>query len=80
MDDRGRPVDLHALRDTFGTHLSKNGVAPRTARVAMCHSLLDLTVSVYTDPSRLDVAAALEALPHLSLSRDPRARAGNGMS
>ena len=24
-DERGRTVDLHALRHTFGTHLSKNG-------------------------------------------------------
>jgi len=31
-DERGRTVDLHALHHTFGTHLSKNGVAPRTAR------------------------------------------------
>ena len=23
-----RTVDLHALRNTFGTHLSRNGVAP----------------------------------------------------
>jgi len=28
-DERGRTVDAHALRHTFGTHLSKNGVAPR---------------------------------------------------
>jgi integrase len=29
-DDRGRTIDVHALRHTFGTHLSKGGVAPRT--------------------------------------------------
>jgi hypothetical protein len=28
---------------------------------------LDLTMNVYTDPSLLDVAGALEALPELSL-------------
>ena len=27
-DDRGRTVDLHALRHTFGTHLSAVGVRP----------------------------------------------------
>ena len=32
-DERGRTVDLHALRHTFGTSLSKNGVAPRTAQL-----------------------------------------------
>ena len=47
----------------FGTHLSKNGVAPRTAQAAMRHSSLDLTMNVYTDPMFLDVAGALEALP-----------------
>ncbi len=39
-DERGRTVDLHALRHTFGTHLSKNGVPPRTAQAALRHSSL----------------------------------------
>jgi len=62
-DDRNRTVDLHALRHTFGTHLSKAGVAPRTAQAAMRHSSLELTMNVYTDPRLLDVAAAVDALP-----------------
>jgi len=66
-DERGRTLDLHALRHTFGTHLSKNGVAPRTAQAALRHSSLDLTMNVYTDPSLLDVARALEKLPELLL-------------
>jgi hypothetical protein len=33
----------------------------------MRHSSLDLTMDVYTDPTLLDVAGALEALPGLSL-------------
>ncbi len=65
-DERGRTVDLHALRHTFGTHLSKNGVPPRTAQAALRHSSLDLTMNVYTDPTLLDVAGALEALPGLT--------------
>jgi integrase len=69
-DERGRTVDLHALRHTFGTHLSKNGVAPRTAQAAMRHSSLDLTMNVYRDPSVLDVAGALAALPSLPASLD----------
>ena len=68
-DSRGRTVDLHALRHTFGTHLSKNGVAPRTAQAAMRHSSLDLTMNVYTDPELLDVAGAVEALPRLGTER-----------
>jgi len=76
-DERGRTVDLHALRHTFGTHLSKNGVPPRTAQAALRHSSLDLTMNVYTDPSLLDVAGALKALPGLSV-REPARSARPG--
>jgi len=34
-DERGRTVDVHALRHTFGTLLSKGWGAPRTAQAAM---------------------------------------------
>lgn len=67
-DERGRVVDIHALRHTFGTHLSKAGVAPRVAMAAMRHSLLDLTTNIYTDPVLLDVAGAVESLPAFSTS------------
>ena len=69
-DDRGRTLDVHALRHTFGTLLSKGGVAPRTAQAAMRHSKIDLTMNVYTDPRLLDVRGALDALPSLPLSGD----------
>ncbi len=69
-DDRGRVLDVHALRHTFGTLLSKGGVAPRTAQAAMRHSKIDLTMNVYTDPRLLDVRGALDALPTLSLQGD----------
>ncbi|QDU33025.1 site-specific tyrosine recombinase XerC [Poriferisphaera corsica] len=65
-DERGRVVDIHALRHTFGTHLAKAGVAPRTAMAAMRHSSIELTMNVYTDPALLDVASAVEALPALN--------------
>jgi integrase len=65
-DERDRVVDIHALRHTFGTHLSKAGVSPRVAMAAMRHSSLDLTMSVYVDPVLLDVGAAVEALPTFS--------------
>ena len=54
-DKRGRTLDVHALRTSFGTLLSKEGVAPRTAQAAMRHSTIDLTMNVYTDPKLLDV-------------------------
>jgi integrase len=66
IDQRGRSLDVHALRTTFGTLLSTSGVAPRTAQQAMRHSKLDLTMNVYTDPALLDVAGAVESLPKLN--------------
>lgn len=60
-------MGIHALRHTFGTHLSKSGMPPRTTQAGMWHSSIDLTMNIYTDPSLLDVAGALEALPSLRL-------------
>ncbi len=68
-DERGRTIDVHALRHTFGTHLSKAGVPLRTAQAAMRHSDPRLTANVYTDPKLLDVAGALEQLPELDLEK-----------
>jgi hypothetical protein len=59
------------MRHTFGSLLSRGGVAPRTAprtaQAAMRHSTVDLTMNVYTDPKLLDVAGAVESLPSLPL-------------
>lgn len=66
-DDRGRTIDIHALRHTFGTHLSKAGVPLRTAQAALRHSDPSLTANVYTDPKLLDVAGAVASLPDLPL-------------
>jgi hypothetical protein len=67
-DERGRTLDVHALRHTFGTLLSKGGVAPRTAQAAMRHSDIRLTMNTYTDPALLDVRGALDVLPTLPLA------------
>ena len=67
VDERGRTIDVHALRHSFGTHLSKAGVQPRTAQAAMRHSKIDLTMNTYTDRRLLDVAGAVELLPDLPL-------------
>jgi hypothetical protein len=68
-DERGRTLDVHALRTTFGTLLSKGGVSLRTAQAAMRHSDPSLTANVYTDPKPLDVSGALDASPTLPLDR-----------
>jgi len=62
-DERGRVVDVHALRVTFGTHLCAAGVPLRTAQAAMRHSKPELTANIYTDPKLLDIAGAVNALP-----------------
>jgi hypothetical protein len=72
-DERGRTLDVHALRTTFGTLLSKGGVPLRTAQAAMRHSDPSLTANVYTDPKLLDVHGALDALPSLPLDGGPTA-------
>jgi integrase len=71
-DERGRTLDVHALRTTFGTLLSAGGVAPRTAQAAMRHSDIRLTMGVYTDPKLLDVRGALDVLPALPLDGEHR--------
>lgn len=65
-------MDLHAPRHTFGTRLSKSDVAPRAAQAAMRRSSTDLTMNVCTDPSRLDLADALKALPGLNVEGSAR--------
>jgi hypothetical protein len=65
-DERGRTLDVHALRHSFGTLLSKGNVSPRTAQAAMRHSTIDLTMNVYRS-KLLDVHGALDALPALPL-------------
>ncbi|EMB16045.1 site-specific recombinase, phage integrase family protein, partial [Rhodopirellula europaea 6C] len=63
VDEDGRVAHLHALRHSFGTHLSKAGVSPRVTQAAMRHSNINLTMGTYTDARLLDTAAAVEALP-----------------
>ncbi|MBV8268796.1 MAG: site-specific integrase, partial [Planctomycetaceae bacterium] len=67
-DERGRVLDVHALRTTFGTLLSKFGVPLRTAQAAMRHSDPKLTANVYCDPKLLDVRGGLDSLPSLPLT------------
>ena len=51
---------------TLTTMLNKAGVAPRTAREIIRHSDIRLTLTSYTDASRLNVSGALDSLPELS--------------
>lgn len=60
-NDDGLTVDVHSLRKTFATMLSVSGVAPRITMELMRHSRIELTMSVYTDPRLLPLAAAVES-------------------
>ena len=62
--ERGRTVDVDALRRACRSPLSKSRL---TARAGEGHSSLNLTMKAYTGPSLLDVARALGVLRKLSL-------------
>jgi integrase len=62
-DERGRIVDVHSLRMTFGTWLARAGVPLTTAQKLMRHSDPKLTSNLYTDSALLDLQGAVDALP-----------------
>jgi integrase len=66
VDVTGHRIDLHSLRHTYGTMLSKAGVAPRVAMSFMRHSI-ELTMKTYTDPRIFDTpgAVGLLSLPNV---------------
>jgi len=65
-DADGRTVDVHAMRGTFATILSRAGVSPRKAQDLLRHSSIDLTMSTYTTLEITDTAPCVEALPSFS--------------
>jgi integrase len=66
-DKHGRTFDVHSFRYTAATYLGKGKVAPRLSQGFMRHSDIKLTLQTYADPSLLDEAEALAALPRLPL-------------
>ena len=70
-DERGRVVDVHAMRMTLATMLNNAGVAPRTAQEIMRHSDIRLTMATYTDAKLLNVSGALDSLPTLTADNTP---------
>ena len=62
-DAQGRTVDIHCLRHTFATMLSRAGVAPRMAQELLRHSDIRLTMNTYTHLQLVDTTGAVEALP-----------------
>ncbi|NMC18969.1 MAG: site-specific integrase, partial [Thermogutta sp.] len=64
-DGSGRTVDLHALRHTAATWLSRARVPAKVAQEVMRHSTVGMTLGVYTHAGLADMAEAVEALPGL---------------
>jgi len=69
LDDFGRKVVFHSLRDTWATFLQRNGLAQRFAMKLMRHSDIRLTSKVYTDEMQLPIYDAIKNLPRLELVR-----------
>jgi len=46
LDSRGRSVDVHALRHTFGSMLVRSGVNAKVCQEAMRHSNISLTMDI----------------------------------
>ena len=64
-DEKGRTLDVHALRHTTATLLARAKVSPRVAQRYMRHSDVRLTLQHYTDADQLADDEALAALPNL---------------
>jgi integrase len=76
IDESGRRLDFHALRNTFGTLLAVNHVDIVEASQLMRHSDPKLTMKIYTDTSQLALGSALSMLPSPNLHVGQRASNG----
>ena len=65
-DCAGRPRNVHSLRHSFGTHLSRAGVHPKDIMELMRHSDVNVTLARYTHATVRDRVAAISMLPDLS--------------
>ena len=68
-DARGRRIDIHALRKTYGTLLASSGVSPQVAMQLMRHSDMKLTMGVYTDVAQLPIMQETARLPSFTLPK-----------
>ena len=65
-NDISEVMDFHSLRYTFASNLAKAGVAPKIAQELLRHSDVNLTLNIYTQVGREDLALAVEKLPTIS--------------
>lgn len=62
-DERGRGIDIHSLRRTFGTMLVRANVNVKVTQTAMRHADSRMTLDIYASCEASEVANALELLP-----------------
>jgi len=67
-DDRGRTVDVHAMRGTFGSLLAAAGTSPIVLKELMRHKRIETTLKHDVDPRLLDVAGAVATLPAIGFA------------
>ncbi|GJM23862.1 MAG: hypothetical protein DHS20C16_02770 [Phycisphaerae bacterium] len=65
FDERGRKVDLHALRMTLNTWAAANGMPERQRQEMMRHKNAVLTNRTYMDENQLETRNWVMRLPHL---------------
>jgi len=69
-----RSLDLYHLRHTFGSHLIRAGVRPKTVQMLMGHSSLRITLDIYThEIEEGDRRTAVELLPLPTANARPMA-------
>jgi integrase len=66
-DEAGRYFDFHSFRKCSGTFLRKAGVDPTISMHYLDHSDIRMTMEVYADGGLLDMRAALDAMPRLTI-------------
>ena len=74
VNDQGEVVDLHSLRHTCSTMLTRANVPPRIVQALMRHADLSTTMRTYTHMELYDLAGAVTALPDVE-SKHERVRA-----
>ncbi len=68
-------ADFHALRHTFGTSLSQNGVSPQIAQRLIRHSDPKLTQNLYTHLLVSDLRTGADKLPDYKLTAEEKQKA-----
>ncbi len=63
MDERGRGIDIHSLRRTFGTMLVRANVNVKITQIAMRHADVRMTLDIYASCETAEVVNAVGLLP-----------------